>query len=152
MVGQGGAVNRELRPAGKHSYYQEDDTYFLLLAGSLELSDAIAIHDQLALILQEHGRLFVVVDGRRGDRQGSSKPDVRRYIADWNRRHRATGVAVFGDHGPITRTVMTMIFAAIRVFRSDALPLALVQDEAEARAWIAAERTKLLRAPDGPSA
>lgn len=144
-------MNRELRPVGKHSYYQEEDTYFFILTGSLELPEAVAIHDQLALILKQQGRLFVVVDGRKGDGRANSKPEVRRYIAEWNRRHRATGVAVFGEHGHVTRTVMSMIFSAIRVFRKDALPLALVSDEAAARAWIAQERAKFLRSTGSSS-
>lgn len=126
---------------GQHSVRVEDDTLSLAVSGVMGLDETILVHRELEKLLTEHHRAFVIVDNRHGS---GISPESRRWIGEWNRHHQASGVAVFGNAGATGRALIAIVFAVIRIFRKDALPLVWVKGEAEARTWIAAERNKLL--------
>lgn len=61
-------------------------------------------------------------------------PLRRRFIADWNRRHRIDGVASFGA-SLFMRTMVTLVLNAIRLIGWRRVPAVLTKTEAAARAW-----------------
>jgi hypothetical protein len=151
MIAERNRVRMQSQPLGKHSYFIEQDTYFLILGGPLELEDAVAMHATMAEMLKVYGRLFVIIDGRFPGSGTSPSPATRRFLAEWNRQHHASGVACFGDSGRRGSVFTAMIFAAIRLFRRSPLPLVFVKDEATARSWVASERAKLTSDGSPPS-
>lgn len=133
-------MSAELK-VGRHTVRLEDDTLYLAVNGAMDLGETITVHREIEKILTQLRRVFIIVDNRSGS---GITPESRRWIGEWNRQHKASGVAVFGNTGATGRALIAIVFAVIRIFRKDALPLVWVKGEAEARAWIAAERNKLL--------
>ncbi|MFO0573020.1 MAG: STAS/SEC14 domain-containing protein [Polyangia bacterium] len=125
---------------GKHTMTIEEDIVFLTMDGDMDLENAQTFHEQIEKVLTRLKRVFVLVDMTRAR---NTTPDARRFVAEWNRKHRASGAAIFG--GSVTqRAAAALTFAAIRIFRPSLLPIATLKTEAEARAWISEQRTKLL--------
>lgn len=106
----------------------------------MSLDDTKAVHAELEAILRRHHRVFVIVDYRDG---AGATPESRRWIGEWNERHRATGVAIFGNISTASRTIISTLFTVIRFCRKSSLPLVLVRNEAEAVEWVATQRSKL---------
>jgi hypothetical protein len=134
---------------GKHLVRVQEDTVFLTVHGQMILDETITIHEHIERILSQLHRVFIVVDNREG---AGNSPDARRWIGEWNKRHKANGVAIFGSTGATSRALIALVFAVIRIFRKDSLPLVFVKDEAEARAWVSSERSKLAASPSESSA
>lgn len=128
------------RRVGRHRMRTEEDVVFLGMDGDMDLDESKQIHAELERVLAEVGRAFVLVDMSHG---GNTAPDARRFIAEWNRRHRVSGAVIFGGSIP-QRAAATLVFAAIRLFRPGMFQLAMLKTEAEARAWIDEQRSKLL--------
>lgn len=128
------------RLVGRHRLRTEEDLVTLRMDGDMVLDETRQIHAELERVLAEVGRAFVLVDMSHGR---NTAPDARRFIAEWNRRHRVSGAVIFGCSVP-QRAAATLVFAAIRLFRPSMFPLAMLKTEAEARAWIEEHRSKLL--------
>lgn len=127
------------RPVGSHWLSIEDDIVFLIQDGDYTLNDALKTHAEIEGVLARLGHAFVMVDQSRG---GTTSPQVRRYIADWNKRHRASGAVIFGGN-PIGRAAAILVLSAIRLFQPDTMPTVFTATELEARAWISAQRARL---------
>lgn len=127
------------RFVGRHRLRTEGDVVFLQMDGDMVLDESKQIHAELERVLAEVGSVFVLVDMSYGR---NTAPDARRFIAEWNRRHRVSGAVIFGGRVP-QRAAATLVFAAIRLFRPGMFPLAMLKTEAEARAWIVEQRSKL---------
>lgn len=125
---------------GKHTMRLEEDIVYLIMDGDMDLENAQAFHDQIEKVLTRLKRVFVLVDMTRAR---NTTPDARRFVAEWNRKHRASGAAIFGG-STTQRAAAALTFAAIRMFRPSLLPIATAKTEAEARAWISEQRIKLL--------
>lgn len=134
---------------GQHLVRIEDDTVFLSVSGTMNEDETIKVHREIEKIIEALQRVFIIVDNRHGS---GITPEARRFIGEWNRRYQASGVAVFGNQGATGRALIAIVFAVIRIFRSDSLPLVWVKGPAEARLWVAAERQKLLRSSASPPA
>lgn len=135
------SADMEARVAGRHVLRTKDDTFFLTCHGQMNRDEAIVVHAEIEGILRRIGHAFIVVDVRDGD---GATPECRRWIGEWNERHRATGVAIYGNTGTAARSIIAMVFAIIRFCRKSSLPMMWVKNEAEAMAWVAAERNKLV--------
>jgi hypothetical protein len=128
---------------GTHEIRIEGDTIFLIQQGDYSLDDALKTHAEIEGVLNKLGRVFVLVDQSHA---GQTSPEARRSITEWNKRHRASGSAVFGG-SRVSRAAATLVITAIRLFKPDTAPTIFTESEAEARAWIAERRQKLLGAP-----
>lgn len=128
------------RLVGRHRLCTEADVVILRMDGDMVLDESKQIHAELERVIEEHGRVFVLVDMSQGR---NTAPDARRFIAEWNRRHRVSGAVIFGGSVP-QRAAATLVFTAIRLFRPSMFPLAMLKTEAESRAWIEEQRSKLL--------
>lgn len=132
--------SRRLVPIGPHCVTLDEDVAYLEIQGGFVFPEMVEFHRQLEGIIRRHGRCFVIVDRRK--MIGSYSPEMRRYVAEWNRSHRATSVVLIDD-GLARRGGLSLIFAAIRLFRKEELPLRIVGTEAAARAAIDEDRRRL---------
>jgi hypothetical protein len=128
------------RSVGKHVIRAEGDTFFLACHELMNQEEAIEVHTEIEKILLHQHRVFIIVDYRHG---AGTTPEARRWIGEWNERHKANGVAIYGNTGATARALIAMIFAVIRFFRKASLPMVWVKNEAEAVAWVTAERNSL---------
>lgn len=131
------------RPLGTHFLKVEDDIVFLIQDGDYTLDDAIKTHAEIEGVLGRLGRAFIMVDQSKS---GSTSAEVRRFIANWNKRHRASGAVMFGG-STVGRAAATLALSAIRLLQPDTMPTVFTRTEEEARAWISSQRSRL---PPGP--
>jgi hypothetical protein len=82
------------------------------------------------------GRIFIIIDQSQA---GTTPPESRRFLAEWNKRHNLGGVALFGGNAAV-RALATLITTAIRLIRPSSAPMVFTANEAEARAWVAAQK------------
>ncbi len=125
---------------GTHLLFIEDDTVILVQNGTYHPEDARLTHEHVERLLYGLGRVFVMVDQTNA---GSTVPETRRFVRDWNKRHKASGAVMFGGSG-VSIAAASLAISVIRFLQSDALPVAYVKSEAEARAWITEQRDRLL--------
>ncbi len=121
---------------GPHRARRIGDVIEMEVHGLVTLEHAVLLHDLMAEVLHETGRCFVLSDLADAT---TVTADARRYIAEWNRTHRASGIASYNLRFA-TRTMATLLAQAIRLLGGEDTPLVFVREEAEARAWIAARR------------
>jgi len=140
------AAAADSQAIGTHTLVVEEDLVFLTQHGDYKLGDAQQVNAEVEAVLARLGRVFVLVDQRAA---GTTPPDARRCLAEWNKKHKASGAAIFGGSAA-ARAAATLVLTAVRVFRPDSTPTIFTTTEAEARAWIAAQRTKLLAAGSAP--
>jgi hypothetical protein len=124
---------------GQHVTARERDLVSIRLRGPLSLEEAQGFHAAVARTLARYGTAFVLVDSSQG---GSLSPETRRWIAEWNKSHKVTGVAIFGS-SLVVRALLTLVLNAIALMRREAVPSVFVKNEAQARAWLAALRSRL---------
>jgi hypothetical protein len=123
---------------GAHQLVLEQDLVVFRQRGDYTLSDAREVGAELASLIARRGRIFVIIDQTQA---GTTPPESRRFLADWNKRHTLGGVALFG--GSVTaRAVASLITTAIRLVRPAGAPMVFTATEAEARAWVASQRTR----------
>ncbi|MBL9006392.1 MAG: hypothetical protein JNJ46_19205 [Myxococcales bacterium] len=127
------------RPLGTHTLRIEDDVVFLVQDGDYTLDDAIKTHAEIEGVLAAKGRVFIAVDQARS---GTTSPEVRRFIANWNKRHRATGAVIYGG-STMSRAAASLVLSAIRLFQPNMPPIVFTRTAEEARAWISAQRARL---------
>ena len=128
-------MEREL-VMGPHRARQVGDVIEVEVHGPVTREHAVRLHDLMAQVLTETGSCFVLTDLADAT---TVHADARRYIADWNRTHRASGMASYNT-GFGTRAIATLLVKAIHLLGGENTALVFVREEAEARAWIAARR------------
>lgn len=128
---------------GQHVVSRERDLCVIKLQGSLSLAEAQAFHAGVEQLLRRYGTAYVLVDSRHA---GEIAAPTRRWIAEWNRRHEVSGVAIYGD-SLIVRTLLTLALQAIALLRRKPVPYVFVKTEAEARAWLTAAAQPRRHAP-----
>lgn len=133
---------------GTHEVRVEDDIVFLIQRGDYTHDDAIKMHAEMGHLLDSIGRAFALVDQSRA---GKTDPGARKMIVEWNKKYKASGSAIFGG-SVVSRAAATLILSAIRLFAPDTSPVVFFSSEAEARAWIAAQRAKIMTHQPGAGA
>lgn len=118
---------------GRHEGWQEDDLVGVRFHGPITGEDARTFLALFGALQQARGRCLLLGDMR--DMTGFDA-DARREVAQWNRTHKLTGVAVYGGSFPI-RAVSTLALKAIKLVGRDPEEVLLASDEAEARRWLA---------------
>lgn len=94
-------------------------------------------------VLQEvrtlHKRLYVLVVVDRQTAPPSAAQ--RRLVADWEREHGATAIAMVAPGNPLFVITMKLVFRALNLFQSKPRPSAFFATEAEAKVWLDAQRS-----------
>lgn len=125
---------------GTHRVCVLGDTVLTRYIGVPEREQVMVIHGYFDRVLAEHGRLFVINDMRR---TGIPPADARRWMAEWARTHVVTGIANFGASLPIRMLQSLLLHAAALIGSRPEIPTVNLGDEAEAFAWVAAQRRAL---------
>lgn len=127
---------------GSHRVTVDGDWVELQFVGEVERSAAVDIHTLLERVLADnHGTAYVLADISA---LNGLHPDARRQMAEWNREHKITAAAVHGG-GFAVRAIVRLAITAIKLINRDQLECVFTADEAEARRWLAEQRS--LRRP-----
>lgn len=131
-----GAVEGPYLFFGTHRVRQDGELVELQLLGAAGYPETVAFHDMLARVTAEHGRCYLLVDisGLTG-----IEAKARRYVSEWNRRHRITAGSLYGV-GFTARVFITLLLNTIRLMNADPPEVHTARDEAGARRWLAARR------------
>lgn len=125
---------------GPHSVEIEGDIITVRLRGDFELEHMQKWCGLADAVIAEHGGAFTISDFSAG---GHFPPESRRYGSEWPNAGRVWGSALVGSSLAL-RVLMTMIIRVSAMLRKQqGVPLVSVATEAEARAWVASQRSKL---------
>lgn len=128
------------RSIGPHLVEIDGDLVVCRNHGDFTLEHMKEVCALFAELLTQHGRLFSISDATKG---ADFKADARRYAAEWSKDHQVTGTVVFGT-STIARVTLTLMIRATAVLTRKPRPLAFVETEEQARAWVKEQRDKLL--------
>ncbi len=127
------------RFVGKHTLRTEGDIVTMNPGGDISLEEIIEVHDEIKRVLVRLGRVYVLSDNRRS---AEMSPEVRRFLADWNRANRVSAIAVINNGSYAVRMLATLVLRGISLLRKDSPPIRIVASEAEARRFFSSERRK----------
>lgn len=130
---------------GSHKLAVEDDIVVLTQIGDHTQAEVVQVTAVMAAVLAEKGSVFFLHDLTHA---AKTEPEARRYIAEWTKQNRLAGIAIFGG-SLAARAVASLALAAIRLFRGYSIPTVFVATEAEARVWIATQRSLHSGPPSG---
>lgn len=124
---------------GNHKIRVEGDIVNSVWDGPSTLAEIQAYHVVLERVIAERGRAFTLIDMRKAHRP---PPDGREWITTWSESHELAAVACFGASFTV-RTFATLLLRAIRLVKRPGGVMAFFETEAQARAFLAAERARL---------
>lgn len=124
---------------GRHRMTIDGDWVELRLTGPVGIADSTPMHDTLAAVLDANeGRAYVLADITDLE---SLHHETRRQMAAWNRDRRISAAAVFGGSFAV-RTIVTLALKALKLRDREQIEAMFARDEAEARRWLQAERSR----------
>lgn len=134
---------RDWHPLGpNHRYFVDGDTIHWETHGALAIADVVGLQQVMTDVKRQMGTLLLVCDTRLGASVG---PEVRRYISRWEDVGAPScPTAVIGAN-LLIRTLVTLIMNAGRLLTGRTPPFLFFATEAEGYAWLAQQRTRLLR-------
>lgn len=126
------------RPIGKNRYYVEDDCVFWEVREETTPTDIHQITDAIVAVYKARGVVYVICDA-----QGAPPPSAAARQAMNARYKSGTAVpaptVVVGGMA-LTRTLLNLVFRAIRLLGGNPPPLEFVATQEEARAWLLRRR------------
>lgn len=123
---------------GAHRVTVDGDWVEIDFVGEVDRAAAADLHALLEQVLADNdGTAYVLAD--ISAMQGL-QPDARRQMAAWNRQHKVTAAAVHGG-GFAVRAIVRLALTAIKLMNRDQLEVVFTADEAEARRWLAEQRS-----------
>ena len=122
--------------AGAHSAEVEGDLVLLRLVGDLNEAEAVQIMAAAAAVQDIYGYHLGLSDLRSS---GRLLPEARRYIGEWTKRHSLGVNASFGG-SVVAFAIATLIHRAASMIRGQESKFGFFKTEAEARAWLDAQR------------
>lgn len=123
---------------GNHRIRVEGDLVFSVWDGPSTLEEIQAYHAINERVIAEHGRLFSLIDMRKAHRP---PPEARKWITEWSSRFHINAVACFGTSFTV-RTFANLLVRAIRLIKGPEGVIAFFDTEAQARAFLDAERAR----------
>jgi hypothetical protein len=128
----------EWQSIGKHRFRVEGDLIYSVWDGPSTLAEIQAANAMIERVIAEHGRAFCLHDMRKAHRP---PPDARQWLTEWSARVKVAAVACFGTSFTV-RTFATLLVRAIRFLKGPEGILEFFETEAQARAFINAERAR----------
>lgn len=125
--------------AGAHSAEVEGDLVLLRLVGDLNEAEAVQVMAAAAAVQDIYGYHLGLSDLRSF---GRVLPDARRYIGEWTKRHSLGVNASFGG-SVVAFAIATLIHRAASMIRGQESSFGFFKTEAEARAWLDAQRPRV---------
>ncbi|MBL9007847.1 MAG: STAS/SEC14 domain-containing protein [Myxococcales bacterium] len=121
----------------KHIQRREDDLIVFEADGVIEEADVEATLQISADILRTHPQYWILVDLRK---LTGVEATARRRAATSPQNKQLAGVAAFGA-STLMRSLITLIVRAMVMLGHSQLVMRFFETEAEARAWLAEQRT-----------
>ncbi|HRI53564.1 MAG TPA: STAS/SEC14 domain-containing protein [Pseudomonadota bacterium] len=131
---------------GQHTVELYGQTFIFRLHGSFSLAEAKQYTALLDSLTAAGGPLFGILDLQNAS---GLDPQTRAWIGRWARQAQILGIAAVGA-SPVMRTVLTLLSNVTRLLSRRSRPMAFCVTEAEARAWVAAQRALLASACPSP--
>lgn len=127
---------------GSHTVRVEGDIVFVKRSGETDLIHARAMCEAMSEVLKKYRRGFRLFDLNAA---GGFGHDARAWVGEWEKKHQVTALAGFGGSLEI-RSMTKLIASAVRTYPGrEAFKAAFYDTEAEARAWLEAERRGLAK-------
>lgn len=126
---------------GLHTLSFEGELARLKIGGHMPLPEVIHVHLFFEEMLRMGRRVFLL--SLAHSRPDSTPPEVRRWLAQWNRTHRASGIAMVTNLSWASNVMVSLLMRAISTLRGTPLPANFFSNETEARTWLEA----LMRQP-----
>lgn len=131
---------------GPHRIVCGPDLYFAEFVGDLRAEHMPELNAVGNRYVRQNGYKLILVDATRA---GTMTPEARRMNIDNLRKNPGlSATAVFGT-SMVTRTMVTLLFKAMDLLSGREATVAFFKTEAEARAWLDAQRLRLRAAPAG---
>lgn len=127
---------REHHVIGKHLVITDGDVVYVHWDGVTSLDEIKTVQGIYEARLRVHPRLFSVFHVARAV---PPTPEVRRRMAQWRREHKVAASVVIGASRPL-RAIATLYLRAAQLLGLRTWPVAFVEDDAAAQAFLAERR------------
>ena len=124
---------------GAHTAEVEDDLVLLRLIGDLSEPECVRILAAAEAVQSVYGYHLGLSDLRSF---GTMSPEARRYLGVWSKRYSLGVNASFGGSA-MAFAIATLIHRAVSMIRRQESKFAFFKTEAEARAWLYAQRPRV---------
>ena len=128
----------EWQAVGNHKVRVEGDIVFSRWQGVGSLAEIQAYHAIVERVIAERGQVYCLIDMSN---TGRPTPEARQWMTEWSRRFHVNAVAGFGASFAV-RVAVTLMMRAVRFFKGSEFLTEFFETEAEARAFLAAERAR----------
>jgi hypothetical protein len=125
-------------PVGKQSVRFEPEIVYFRLRGTYEAHEVRGLTSLIDQVAEERGASYILVDMRE---LGWVSTEARRESAEWVRRSPIGALAIFGTNSTV-RVIISLFLRAASLLGRSPYPMQFLDTEEEARAWLAAERSK----------
>jgi hypothetical protein len=122
---------------------RDDDRVEIVMRGPLSLEVTRPLLEYLNQVRRESGHCFVLADVSQ---LTELPPETRRHVSEWHKTHTLDGLVVSGGSFA-TRALVTLMHNAMRLLGKRDLDLEFAPDEASARRWLDAHRSRVLASP-----
>lgn len=127
-------LNNETLPLGKHTLAFQGELVRLTIGGDMPMAEVLHLHLFFEEMLRLGRRVFLLT--LTDIRPRPLPAEVRRWLADWNKRHHASALALVSELTWAIKVIVALVSRAISLVRGIELPVAIFTNEAEARAWL----------------
>jgi hypothetical protein len=134
-------VSRERGAGGSYVRFEPPDVCFFVLVGYLTDDETRRMSAELSEHARRVGHIFVIADARRAT---GMSPGARRIRAKSTLETNIVASAIFGASFHI-RVIATLILKVRSIMKKHAIPVAMLETEAEARAWLEEQRNAAAR-------
>ena len=125
---------------GDYLVRPEGDVMFVRARGTVWPEIARGLVRMVSQIMERHGRIFILCDLRQA---GPMPPESRRIFVEFGASHPPVLAIAFYHVSLMVRGVNALLFSALNAFSKRKIPLKQCSSEAEARAWLASQRSSL---------
>ncbi|HYO12574.1 MAG TPA: hypothetical protein VE685_05205 [Thermoanaerobaculia bacterium] len=126
------------------THFEEPDTIFMKMVGDVTAEEGLAINTKHTEYAQGRDRLFYLIDFSELE---SVPAPVRKAASETIKEFPLQGLAIF--QAPLkARVLAKLILTAMKLFKGEdaaGAPVAFLDSEEEARAWIAKRREEVMR-------
>jgi hypothetical protein len=126
---------------GRHRVVCEPDLYVVAFIGELTDKDIRQFHELNLRYHHQHGYLMYLADASQ---VGHITAENRRLAAQLSRQYESRGVTAIFGASLLARTLATLLLKAISLSQGSTSEFAFFKSEAAARAWLDAQRPRLL--------
>ena len=135
------AVTVETHQVGVNVVYVDGDLVHTVCLGETTLAMCKEFFVLVERVLLAKGRVFLISDTSKTI---AITRDARRYITEWSKTHRLTGVANVVV-SPVARAMLTLVTGAMKLLGQPTSRSIFVSTLGEAQAWVAAQREDYFR-------